>query len=430
MRVLITCWGSFGDLFPYLGLARELARRGHAPALATSPYYRPLVEAEGIEFHPVRPDIDPTDFALIRRLMDPRRGTEVIVREMLTPAVRDAFEDLRRAASGADLLVTHPVTFAGPIVADALQLPWVSSVLAPISFFSMTDLPAFPMMPLAIHRQLHRLGPFAARPLIALARRTTRPWMEPVRALRRDLGLPAGGDPLYEGQFSPRLTLALFSRLLGEPQADWPPHTQVTGFVFYNGALAMPDELLTFLDRGDPPIVFTLGSSAVGAAGDFFRESAAAAALLGARAVLLVGRDPASRPRGSMPSGVIAVESAPHADLFPRAAAIVHQGGVGTTGQAMRAGRPTLVVPHAHDQPDNAFRVMKLGAARVLPPTRYTAARAAAEIRALLSEAEYERRASQVGLLVRAEQGVERAAAAIEACRNSTVQPRLSVREA
>jgi rhamnosyltransferase subunit B len=430
MRVLITCWGSFGDLFPYLGLALELAKRGHTPALATSPYYRSLVEAEGVEFHPVRPDIDPTDFALIRRLMDLRRGTEVIVREMLAPAVRDAFDDLQRAARGADLLVTHPVTFAGPIVADALRLPWVSSVLAPMSFFSMTDLPTFPMMPIALHRQLHRLGPLAARPLISLARRTTRPWMEPVVALRRELGLPAAGDPLYEGQFSPRLTLALFSRLLGEPQPDWPPHTQVTGFVFYNGALAMSDELLTFLDRGEPPIVFTLGSSAVGAAGDFYRESTAAAALLGARAVLLVGRDPASHPRGPLPPGVIAVESAPHQNLFPRAAVIVHQGGVGTTAQAMRAGRPMLVVPHAHDQPDNAFRVMKLGAARILRPGRYTAARAAAHIRALLSEPEYERRASQAGVLVRAEEGVERAAAAIEACRNFAVQPRLSVREA
>jgi UDP:flavonoid glycosyltransferase YjiC (YdhE family) len=279
------------------------------------------------------------------------------------------------------------------------------------------------MMPLAIHRQLRRLGPLAARPLIGLARRMTRPWMEPVAALRRDLGLRVTGDPLYEGQFSPRLTLALFSRLLGEPQPDWPPHAHVTGFVFYNGALSMSDELLTFLDRGEPPIVFTLGSSAVGAAGDFYRESAAAAASLGARAVLLVGRDPASLPHGPLPSRVIAVESAPHADLFPRAAVVVHQGGIGTTGQAMRAGRPMLVVPHAHDQPDNAFRVMKLGAARVLPPARYTAARAAAHIRALLSEPEYEQRASQVGVLVRAEEGAARAVAAIEGCGGSTVAP-------
>ncbi len=430
MRVLLTCWGSYGDLFPYLGLARQLATRGHTPVLATSPYYRTLVEGEGIGFHPVRPDIDPTDFALIRRLMDPRRGTEVILREILVPAVREAFDDLRAAATGADLLVSHPVTFAGPLVAEVLGLPWVSTVLAPISFFSVNDPPALPMMPLALHRQLHRLGPFAARPLMGLAKRVTRPWMAPVVAFRNELGLPISGDPLYEGQFSPHLTLALFSRLLGEPQTDWPPHAHVTGFVFYNGSLAMTDELLTFLDRGDPPIVFTLGSSAVGAAGDFYRESVAAAASLGARAVLLVGHDPANHPRDPLPRGVIAIESAPHQELFPRAAAIVHQGGVGTTGQAMRSGRPMLVVPHAHDQPDNAFRVTRLGAARVLRPGRYTASRAAAHIRALLTDPEYERRASQIGVLVGAENGTERAVAAIEACGDSGVRPRLSAREA
>jgi rhamnosyltransferase subunit B len=430
MRVVLSCWGSYGDLFPYVGLARALAERGHTPVLATSQYYRSLVEGEGIEFHSVRPDVDPTDFNLIRRVMDPRRGTEVILRELLVPAARDAFDDLERAARGSDLLVSHPVTFAGPIVANVLRLPWVSTVLAPISFFSINDLPAFPMMPLGLHRQLHRLGPLAARPLIALAKRTTRPWMAPVVALRNELGVPIPGDPLYEGQFSPHLTLALFSRLLGEPQADWPPHAHVTGFVFYNGALQMTDELLTFLDRGDPPIVFTLGSSAVGAAGNFFRESAAAAASLGARAVLLVGHDPASQPAGPLPRGIIAVESAPHQELFPRAAAIVHQGGIGTTGQAMRSGRPMLVVPHAHDQLDNAFRVMKLGAARVLTPGRYTASRAAAHLRALLSDPAYERRASQMGVLVGAENGTERTVAAIEACGDSTVRPRLSAREA
>ncbi|MGH9314108.1 MAG: glycosyltransferase [Vicinamibacterales bacterium] len=430
MRVVLTCWGSYGDLFPYLGLARELKRRGHIPAVATALCYRALVEGEGVEFHPVRPDIDPDDFALIRRLMDPARGIQVILRELLVPAVRDAFDDLQRAARGADLLVTHPVTFAGPIVADLLRLPWVSTVLAPVSFFSIHDFPALPVMPLAIHRQLRRLGPPPARLLLGLAKRMTRPWMEPVVELRKELGLSPSGDPLYEGQFSPRLTLALFSRLLGEPQPDWPPNAEVTGFVFYNGALRMPPELLDFLERGDPPIVFTLGSSAVGAAGDFFRESAGAAASLGARAVLLVGRDPGKQPQGALPTGVIAVESAPHEQLLPRAAAIVHQGGVGTTGQALKSGRPMLVVPHAHDQPDNAFRVMKLGVARVLKPGRYTASRAAAQLRALLTDPAYARRASEIGVHVHAENGTERAVAALEACGDSAVRPRLSAGEA
>jgi UDP:flavonoid glycosyltransferase YjiC (YdhE family) len=92
------------------------------------------------------------------------------------------------------------------------------------------------------------------------------------------------------------------------------------------------------------------------APGDFFRESAEAARRLGRRAVLLTGRDPRNQPVGELPAGVIAVPYAPHAAVFPRAAVVVHQGGIGTTGEAMRAGRPMLVVPYSHDQPDHAAR--------------------------------------------------------------------------
>jgi UDP:flavonoid glycosyltransferase YjiC (YdhE family) len=223
------------------------------------------------------------------------------------------------------------------------------------------------------------------------------------------------GDALYEGQFSSSGTLALFSSVLGCPQLDWPAKVSLTGFVFYGDSSSMPGDLEAFLDAGDPPLVFTLGSSAVGAspARLFYDESAKAAASLGRRAVLLVGKDPANRP-SPMPKGVIAVEYAPHAALFARAAAVVHHGGVGTTAQVLRAGRPMLVVPHAHDQPDNAFRVNNLGVARVLYPKRYQAPEVASHLLALLEERSYADRSAEVGRIVRSEDGVAKACEAIE----------------
>jgi rhamnosyltransferase subunit B len=106
---------------------------------------------------------------------------------------------------------------------------------------------------------------------------------------------------------------------------------------------------------------------------------------------------------------MLIVDAAPHELLFPRASAIVHHGGVGTTGQALRSGRPMLVVPFAHDQPDNADRMRRLGVARVLYPRRYTHARAVDQLRALLTERTYADRAETVGRIVRAERGVEQA---------------------
>jgi rhamnosyltransferase subunit B len=409
-RIVLASWGSYGDLYPYLGLAIRLKALGQSPVLATCPYYRDLVEAAGIEFRPLRPDVDPTATALIRRIMDPARGSEVIIREVLVPSLREAYRDLTDAVRGADLVVAHPVTFAAPIVAEEHQLPWLSTVLAPLSFFSVSDFPALPPFPRVVY--ISRLATWIGRLAKWMTSRVTRDWTAPIRALRAERGLPPAGDPIFDGQFSPYGTLALFSRVLAEPQPDWPVHTHVTGFVPYNGPTAqLSPQLAEFLDRGDPPIVFTLGSSAVGAAGSFYEESARAAVQLGRRAVLLVGRQPENRPSGSLASSVIAVEYAAHEALFPCAAAVVHHGGIGTTGQVLRACRPMLVVPFAHDQPDNAYRAKKLGVARVLYPKRYTARRVAAELRALLNDHRYGKRAEAVGERVKEERGADVACA-------------------
>jgi UDP:flavonoid glycosyltransferase YjiC (YdhE family) len=410
-RIVITCWGSYGDVFPYVGLAKAIQARGVVPVVATSEGYRQTVEQEGIEFAPVGPDVNPTDRDLIARVMHPAKGGEVIVRELLLPQLAQTYEQLRRATLGADLLVTHPITYAAPVLAEREGLPWVSTVLAPMLFFSVTDLPVFPQAPwLSAARTL---GPWATRMLVGLARRATRDWMVPVHRLRAELRLPRGRHPLFEGQFSARLTLALFSRVLAEPQPDWPPNVVTTGFVFYNGPDGLAPELEAFLASGPAPIVFTLGTSAVGAAGRFYHESAAAAAQLGVRAVLLTGGFQQNRPAARLPHGVLLVDRAPHQLLFPRAAAIVHQGGSGTTGQALRSGRPMLVVPHGHDQPDNAFRVTRLGVARTLFPQRYRAARVVRELERLLTD-DYRARAAATAGAVRAEGGADAAAAALE----------------
>jgi rhamnosyltransferase subunit B len=412
-RIVITSWGSYGDVFPYVGIARVLAQCGHRPVLAMPEFFRTAIEREGLEFSPVGPDVDPNDQATVARIMDPRRGTEAILRDLLMPALRDSYEQLKEAARGADLLVSHPVTFAAPVLADKMGLPWVSTVLAPISFFSTTDLPAFPPAPRLVH--LRRLGPGFGRLMVGLARRVTRSWMEPVYSLRRDLGLARGGDPIYEGQFSPTLTLALFSRLLAAPQPDWPPNVRMTGFVFYNGPdAALDSEVEAFLDGGPPPVVFTLGTSAVANAGRFYHESAEAARRLGLRAILLTGGFSENKPNLQKSRDVLAVDRAPHQLLLPRAAAVVHQGGIGTTGQALRAGHPMLIVPHAHDQPDNAFRVSNLGVSRTVFPGGYKAARVARELERLLIDPQCEARAKEVGSVVSAEGGAEAAADALE----------------
>ena len=411
--IVINTWGSFGDVYPYIGLGLALKARGHRPVLAMPALYRDIVEQEGLEFRAVRPGIDADNRELAARAMHPVRGTEALFREILVPAIAGAHEDLSAAASGADLLVSHPAALAAPIVADELKLRWASSVLAPISFFSVTDPIVPPSAPwlypvLAASTAIGRL-------FLWLTGRITRRWAHPVTAFRASRGLPPAGNPVLAGQHSPHLVLALFSRVLAEPQPDWPPNVTVTGPILYNGAAEAPlaEDLRAFLDDGDPPIVFTLGTSAVFSAGSFYEVSAAVAGRLGRRAVLLVGRDPGNRPKhGSR--GVFVAEFASHARLFARAAALVHQGGAGTLHQALASGRPMLVVPHAHDQPDNARRVTALGVARTLYPSRYQEAALERELRTLLESSACRQRAAEVAAAVREEDGAARAADAIE----------------
>jgi UDP:flavonoid glycosyltransferase YjiC (YdhE family) len=422
-RIVISCWGSHGDLFPYIGLAVALKRRGHWPVIATSVGYRSEIEREGIELVEAGPAIDtssPLAQELYERVMDPRKGSEVIVAELLMPKLRETHEQLRAAVEGADLLVNHPITYAGPIAAEHARVPWISTVLAPLSFFSAGDPPVLPTAPRLNDFPL--VGPWLAHTILQLARPTLRRWVEPVERLRAELGLPPTGHPMIEGQFSPHGTLALFSRVLAEPQLDWPPNVTVTGTIFYNAPEPLETQLEEFLGVGEPPVVFTLGTSAVGAAGGFYHESVAAAAKLGVRAVLLTGGFAQNRP-DNIPPNVLLVDRAPHQLLFPRASVVVHQCGAGTTAQALRSGHPMLLVPHGHDQFDNARRVRKLGLARTLLPKEYRAERVARELRALLNEPRYRERAAAVSIVVREERGAEAAATVIERLLRDNARP-------
>ena len=411
-RIVITCLGSYGDVYPYIGVARALRDAGHRPVVATSGSYRPAVEQEGLDFEPLGPDVDLRDEAALKRVMHPRTGGEVVVKEFVLPALERTYEETSRLAARADVLVSHPLTFCTPAVATAHRVPWVGTILAPLSLFSDGDFPVLPALPGAAG--LMRAWPWLRRALMKVVRREIATWTKPLAELRARHGLPPGGNPLIEGQYSPHLNLGLFSRVMAEPQPDWPPRMHTTGFVFYNGPATLPAELDAFLAAGPPPVVFTLGSSAVGAAGRFYHESAEAAARLGVRAVLLTGGFAANIP-ARVPEGVLLVDKAPHQLLFPRARAVVHQGGAGTTAQALRAGCPMLVVPHGHDQPDNAFRVSRLGVARTLYPKRYRARRVESELRPLLDEPRYRERAAATAAVVRLEGGAEAAAAAIAA---------------
>jgi len=315
----------------------------------------------------------------------------------------------------ADLLLLGELNYAGPLVAEVTGIPWASYVLAPLSFFSAFDPPVLPMYPRLA--QADKTVPGMGRAIKRLARFVSRKWPQPIYDLRAELGLEKGANPLFDAKHSPYLVLAMFSRVLGVEQKDWPEHTKITGFCLYDsdaGNAGLPKHLEDFLKAGPAPVVFTLGSAAVLAAGKFYEFSAKAAIRLGVRAVLLIGSDQRNRPRQALPETICVAEYAPFSALFKRAAMVVHQGGVGTLAQCLRAGKPMLIMPYSHDQPDNGRRMRRLGVARVIQRENYTPVRVARKLKQMLDEPLFAQRAAEVAESIEHEDGVRSACNALE----------------
>ena len=413
---VLATMGSLGDLHPYIAVARALTDRGHQAVIATADDHRAVVEAAGIGFAPVRPNVaDVGDYqAVLNQLFDVRRGPEYLMRRLIMPHLRSAYDDLMRATDRADLLISHPLTVTLPLVAQQRNLPWVATVLSPMSFMSCDDPPVIAAAPWL--RSLRVLGRGPYRLLFNLMKRIARDWEAPLRAFRAELGLPPSPHmAMFEGQFSPLCNLALFDPQLAAPQPDWPAQTQVCGAPIFDGVA--PDhsalaDVEGFLAQGPAPIVFALGSSAVWVAGDFWNKAAEAAQRVGRRAILVTG--PAMPP--DLPQGVRAFPYLPYSQVFPRAAAVVHQAGIGTLAQALRAGRPQLIVPVAFDQPDNAQRAAALGLARVVPFQRVSVKRLTEELDRVLTTPGYGEKARAMADDLAKIDGAARAAEVLIAC--------------
>ena len=418
MRIVLSNIGTFGDTNPLIAIALELKRRGHTPVMALPSVYRPKIEPLGLEFRALRPDIDPTNTILVEMIYDVKKGTERGLREFLFPVLHQTYADLLDAATRperADLMLLGELNYAGPVVAEKTGIPWASYVLAPFSFFSAYDPPVLPPYPQLAKAE--KFLPGMGHAIKAVARLVTRDWPEPIYALRRELGLPPGPNPIFAAKHSPELVLALFSRALGVEQKDWPPHVLITGFCFYDadaGVSALPPSLVKFLAEGEPPVVFTLGSAAVLAAGKFYQVSAQAAMKLECRAVLLIGSDPRNRLQQKLPDSICVAEYAPYSQLFPHSRMVVHQGGVGTTAQCLRAGKPMLIMPYSHDQPDNARRMRRMQVSATIERKAYTPDRVARAVQAILADTALAERAGSLGDRIRQEDGVGSACDALE----------------
>ena len=427
-RIVLATFGTHGDLHPFIALALRLRDAGFEPVIATSSMYRFKVESEGIAFHRLRPeqadierDLQLTRAQMVRKVA---QRPDYVLRKMLLPYLRESYADSLSVLDGAAFAVTHTTALATKIAVEKLRVPHISVVLQPMALLSVFDPPELAPLP-GLMRWIYRRGPRVTRAFLNLVKRASRRWAQPIDDLRREVGLPASpAHPFFESQFADEGVIALYSTVLGAPQPDHPARTRIVGFAFYDAQAggdvpAMPG-LEAFLTNGERPLVFTLGTSAIHDATDFIRASLDATIALGMRAVFVLDEEQRDRWQSHASDRIFICSYAPYSTLFPRAAAIVHHGGVGTTAQALRAGRPQLIAPYLVDQPDNAARIQRLGVGVTLPLRRYRAQRVTTELRRLLDDQAIATRAQEVADIVAREDGAAAAVNIISASLDSS----------
>lgn len=398
-KILMTTFGSYGDLHPYIGMACVLRKHGDEVTIATHAHYREVVERSGARFVAIKPGLDeigPQE-SWSNRANHPVFGTQFIVQKIILPYLEDSYQTIKAAAAGHDFIISHVLCFATPVVAEELGIPWVSTVLQPAAFFSAHDPPALGF--LKFLPRLKFLGPSVMQWLLRQLARPTRSWLRPIDALRARVGLPYDARNVLIDGFSPFGTLALFSSAFSASQPDWPETTMQVGFPLFDEETTgeLSPELTRFLDAGPAPVVFTLGTAIVMMQTPYFEIAYRAITSLGLRAVFLVGKTPNRIPEAARTDPRILISTyEPFSQLFPRAAAIVHQCGVGTTAQALASGRPQILVPFAHDQPDNARRVVALGCGLSIPARRLSVSRMVQRLNEVLNTPAFADRAREV----------------------------------
>lgn len=356
MRALLLPVGSHGDVLPMLGLGRALRQKGWQVKALVSPVFEEAVGAAGLEFRPLgtRADYD-------RAQHDPdlhslQRGLKAVGR-VLEQYLQQSYDELLLEidrSSEPTLLIGTTLSFPIRLAQEVRGLPAVSVHLSPAVFRSNIRPPVLsPLGPLPAWLPSWFLRGFwwlSDRVLI------DRFLGAPLNRLRARLGLKPVHRVMDAWMNQVDLSLGLFPEWFSPPPPDWPAHLQLTGFPLWDldSAQPLPADLEQWLDQGEAPLVFT-GGTAFATMKPFYEACVQAASLLGRRALVVTRHD--SNLPDSLPDFVRRVEYAPFSQLLPRAAAIVHHGGIGTVAQALAAGVPQLVLPRAHDQFDNAYRV-------------------------------------------------------------------------
>jgi len=403
MNIILAPFGSSGDVNPFVGIGARMRDRGHRVTVIASEHFAGLIEAEGLEFTAIGTDEEYQRWVDHPDMWDPRKSLPVLYGAILEAMPRVYERIAERYEPGSTVLVAPSFNIGARVAHDKLGIPLASVILNPLLLPSVHSPARSPLMP-TFPRWMGRWGPKIAYRLVGLKYKQI--IGERLDRFRRSLELPPVRD-VRTWMRSPQRIIGLWPEWLYGRQPDWPPHAETTGFVHYDGVSTISGEKEGAWNVAgqDAPIVFTAGTAM--SQGPAFFAAAAGACAISKRPGLLLTQRPEQLPE-SLPEGVEHVAYAPFGELLPKAAAIVHHGGIGTAARAVKAGIPQLMVPHAYDQFDNCQRFADLGLAAELTQEDLSAENLAAALDRLLGSSIIAEKCRSYAGMVRSKEGLER----------------------
>jgi len=412
MRILIIATGSRGDVQPYMALGKGLKTAGHVVRFVTHSDFRGLVSPHGLDFWPIAGDVQ--DIVHTEDMQTRIEGGNflLLMAQMAKEAQRGALHMARAslsAAQGMDLVLAGMGgVYIGLAVAEKLNLPLLQAYVVPFTATREYASVLIPTMPKWLGKSLNRLTHHLLRQTLWQGFRSA-----DTLARHKVLGLPAAS---FWGPYNSHATEGMpilygFSPAVVPAARDWGEAVHVTGYWFLEEAEAWspPRDLTEFLEAGPSPVYIGFGSMSTHEPERTTRLVLDALGQLGQRAIMLSGWG--GLRQTDLPRSVYMGEAIPHAWLFPRVATVVHHGGAGTTAAGLRAGVPSVILPHFGDQPFWGQRIVALGAGpKPILWKRLTAERLATAIRRATTDTRMQQQAKALGERIRSEDGIGRAA--------------------
>jgi sterol 3beta-glucosyltransferase len=407
MNITILTAGTRGDVQPYLALALELKARGHAVKLATGKNFADFVGGWGIEFAPLGIDyLDLTESPEARKALSSNPLAILKLIRDLQPIMKGLLEDCWQAAQDSDLLIYHPKTLAGPHIVEKLGIRGFAALTVPM----LSPTGAFPLP--GVISPNTRLGAGFNRWSYGLLNNSTAMFAKPIASFRTDLGLPSktkNSHPRSAGNRRLPVLYCFSEHVVPRPH-DWDKDSLITGYWNLPERPYTPDPALQrFLEQGEMPVYIGFGSMPGTNPTRLTQHVLEAIQQAGVRAVLATGWG--ALETSALPESVFALREAPHEWLFPRVAAVVHHGGMGTTAAGLQAGKPTIICPFATDQPFWGHRVHELGVGpKPIAQNKLSSQNLAAALREAVQNTDMRRRAEALSAKLSLENGAARAA--------------------